>query len=47
MVRYMAEHSVEDPEQLKEFNIFGYRYREDLSNDSRFVYILDEMPDKI
>ncbi|MDY5976284.1 MAG: peroxide stress protein YaaA [Anaerovoracaceae bacterium] len=47
MVRYMAEHSVDDPEQLKGFNIFGYRYREDLSNDSRFVYILDEMPDKI
>lgn len=47
MVRYMAEHSVEDPEQLKGFDIFGYRYREDLSDDSRFVYILDEMPDKI
>lgn len=39
MVRYMAEHQVEDVKQLKEFDLMGYKYREDLSETNRLVFI--------
>ena len=32
MVRYMAEHNVEQPEEMKGFDRLGYIFREDLSN---------------
>ena len=33
MVRYMAEHNVEQPEEMKGFDRLGYTFREDLSNE--------------
>lgn len=39
MVRYMAEHQVEDVEQLKEFRVMGYKYREELSQKNQLVFI--------
>lgn len=42
MVRYMAEHRIEDPEQLKSFDRMGYVFREDLS-DERYL-LFERMP---
>lgn len=39
MVRYMAEHQVEDPEQMKAFDVMGYRYEEGLSSGDRMVFV--------
>lgn len=39
MVRYMAEHQVEDLQQLKDFHLMGYEYREDLSEEDRMVFV--------
>ena len=33
MVRYMAEHNVQQPEEMKEFDRLGYAFREDLSGE--------------
>ncbi len=38
MVRYMAEHRIEQPEQLRSFDRLGYAYRGDLSSDREFVF---------
>lgn len=38
MVRYMAEHNVEAPEDIKGFNHLGYVFREDLSNETEYVF---------
>lgn len=38
MVRYMAEKRIEDPVQIQEFDRLGYRYREDLSSESEYVF---------
>ena len=39
MVRYMAEHNVEQPEEMKGFDRLGYTFREDLSNEREYVFI--------
>lgn len=39
MVRFMAEHQIEEPEELKGFNRLGYVYREDLSSEAEYVFI--------
>ena len=39
MVRYMAEHHVEEPETLKGFDRLGYGFREDLSGETEYVFI--------
>ena len=39
MVRFMAEHQVSNIEQIKAFNVLGYKYREDLSTDTRMIFI--------
>ena len=39
MVRYMAEHHVEEPETLKDFDRLGYGFREDLSGETEYVFI--------
>ena len=41
MVRYMAEHNVEQPEEMKGFDRLGYAFREDLSNAREYVFIKD------
>lgn len=38
MVRFMADHRVEDPEEIKKFDRLGYVYREDLSSEEKYVF---------
>ena len=38
MVRFMAENSIEDPENMKEFDRLGYLYRDDLSSETEYVF---------
>ncbi len=39
MVRFIAEHQIADPEELKAFSSDGYWFSEELSDDSKLVYI--------
>ena len=39
MVRYMAEHQVDEINQLKGFDRMGYSFRDDLSDEQTFVFI--------
>lgn len=39
MLRYMAEHQVEDPAQLKGFDRLNFCFHEALSNESRYVFL--------
>lgn len=39
MVRYLAACGITEPEEMKEFDRLGYRYRKDLSTEERYVYI--------
>ena len=38
MVRYMAEHQIEDPDDIRAFDRLGYVYREDLSSGTQIVF---------
>ena len=38
MVRFMAENSIENPEDIKKFDRLGYSFRSDLSSDSEYVF---------
>lgn len=38
MVRYMAEHCIENPVEIKHFNRLGYSFRDDLSSDEEYVF---------
>nr|WP_092075040.1 peroxide stress protein YaaA [Dendrosporobacter quercicolus]NSL50005.1 peroxide stress protein YaaA [Dendrosporobacter quercicolus DSM 1736]SDN28371.1 hypothetical protein SAMN04488502_11654 [Dendrosporobacter quercicolus] len=39
MVRWLAEHHITDPEDIKGFDRLGYTYCEELSNYTNFVFI--------
>lgn len=39
MVRFMAEHEVSEPEELKGFDSLDYRYHEELSDEREFVFL--------
>lgn len=39
MVRFMAEHQIENPEDLKKFDGLGYHYQDDLSDEHRYIFI--------
>lgn len=39
MVRYLAEHSVETPEEIQAFDRLNYRFRKDLSEENRYVFV--------
>lgn len=39
MVRFMAENNILNVEDIKEFNRLGYVFKEELSNESNFVFI--------
>ncbi|MBO4289351.1 MAG: peroxide stress protein YaaA [Lachnospiraceae bacterium] len=39
MVRFMAERHIEDPEELKEFDVDHYRYSEELSKEDLLVFV--------
>lgn len=39
MVRYMAEHNVEDPEEMKGFDRLGFRFDAGLSKENEYVFL--------
>jgi len=39
MIRWMAEHNINDPDELKEFNHLEYIYCGELSNDDNYIFI--------
>lgn len=39
MVRFMAENSIEDPQEMKKFDRMGYAFREDLSDERTYVFV--------
>lgn len=39
MVRFMAENSIEDPQEMKKFDRLGYAFREDLSDERTYVFV--------
>lgn len=39
MVRYMAEHTVEDPQDIKQFRRLDYQYSTELSDETTYVFI--------
>ena len=38
MVRFMAEHQIEDVQEMKKFNRLGYVFRKDVSTDTEYVF---------
>ena len=46
MVRFMAGIHAEEPEQMKDFNWSGYRYDEERSSETEYVFIRTEIPGK-
>ena len=42
MVRYMAEHQITDPEQIKSFDQLHYRFDEARSDDHTFVFLCNK-----
>ena len=41
MTRYILQNEIEDIEKIKEFNLDGYEYNEEMSNESEFVFTRD------
>lgn len=39
MVRFMAEHHVTHPEDIKKFDRLGFRFKENLSSDTEYVFV--------
>jgi len=42
MVRYMAEQNVTEPNEIKNFNSLGFCFREELSSDTEYVFIMEK-----
>lgn len=42
MVRYMAEHQIENPEEVKAFDRLGYRFAQSESNQTTYTFIKEE-----
>ena len=38
MVRFMAEHQIENVEEIKKFNRLGYVFREDISSETEYIF---------
>ena len=45
MVRWLSEKQIERPEEIKKFHGLDYRYREEYSSDTEFVF-LEKKQDK-
>lgn len=45
MSRYIIDHKINDPEQLKNFDTDGYRYSEEMSEGDNWVFIRDHQDD--
>jgi len=43
MVRYIIQNQIEDIEQIKAFNLDGYEFNEEMSNDTEFVFTRDNI----
>ena len=41
MVRFLAEHSIRTPAEAKAFDRLRYRFAEDYSNDTTYVFLRD------
>lgn len=41
MARFIIQHRLTDPEQIKDFDTGGYRYRGDLSDEANWVFLRD------
>lgn len=39
MVRLMAENNIQDPEEIKCFDVLGYRYNEDISDEDNYCFV--------
>lgn len=39
IVRWMAEHKIEDPENLRAFDQLGYCFHGELSEENHFVFL--------
>ena len=39
MVRFMSVNDIREPEQIRKFNWSGYKFREDLSSDTEYVFV--------
>ena len=35
---FMAENRIEDPSEIRSFDRLGYRFREELSSDTRYIF---------
>ena len=44
MVRFMAGIHAQTPEEMRDFNWSGYRYREELSSEREYVFLREQMP---
>jgi cytoplasmic iron level regulating protein YaaA (DUF328/UPF0246 family) len=44
MVRFMAENRIENPEEIRNFDRLGYRYREDLSSATELIFERQKTP---
>lgn len=42
MVRYMAENSIESPEEIKKFNRLGYQYDSRRSDETTYIFISEK-----
>lgn len=42
MVRYMAQHQITEPEEIKSFDRLGYRFDKKRSDDHTFVFVLQK-----
>ena len=38
LVRYMAEHQIENPEEMKQFDELGYKYKEEYSDNTKWIF---------
>lgn len=38
LVRYMAEHQINNPEEIKQFRELGYQYQKEYSSNTKFVF---------
>ncbi|HIC39312.1 MAG TPA: peroxide stress protein YaaA, partial [Candidatus Marinimicrobia bacterium] len=41
MVNYMIKNRLTEPELLKDFNVEGYQFRQDMSDDLTWVFTRD------
>ena len=41
MVNFIASNNIQNEEKIKEFNRFGFKFDEELSNNKKYVFILE------